>query len=132
MLLPPLRPIAVAKGELPFAADRARSNELVNGERLDVDPLLRMAYWFPQLDDPIHGSRDEHRLIGRIDEVLPGSVVSPKASQTAGSTVVVAHLRLGAAPFPLPDVNSRLDIKPEGRKNAYEFEDADEPSDSEI
>jgi hypothetical protein len=121
--LPPLRTIAVAKGELPFATERAKSNELSRGERLNVDPLLRMAFWFPQLDDPIHGSRDEYRLVGRIDEVLPGSVVSPEASQTTGSTVVLAHLKLGEAPFPAADKNSPLDVQPEGRKNAYEEEE---------
>jgi hypothetical protein len=121
--LPPLRTIAVAKGELPFATERAKSNELARGERLNVDPLLRMAFWFPQLDDPIHGRRDEYRLVGRIDEVLPGSVVSPEASQTTGSTVVLAHLKLGEAPFPAVDKNSPLDVQPAGRKNAYEEEE---------
>jgi hypothetical protein len=120
--LPPLRTLAVAKGELPFAAERTKANELARGERLNIDPLLRMAFWFPQLDDPIHGSRDEYRLVGRIDEVLPGSVVSPKASQTTGSTVVLAHLKLGEAPSPAVDKNSPRDVQPEGRKNAYEFE----------
>jgi hypothetical protein len=121
----PLQTIAVAKGELPFATERARSNELARGERLNIDPLLRMAFWFPQLDDPIHGSRDEYRLVGRIDEVLPGSVVSPEASQTTGSTVVLAHLKLGEAPFPAVDKNSPLDVQPAGRKNAYEEEESE-------
>jgi hypothetical protein len=125
-LLPSLRPLAVAKGELPFSAERAKSNELTRGERLNVDPLLRVAFWFPQLDDPIHGGRDEYRLVGRIDEVLPGSVVSPAASQSTGSTVVLAHLRLGEAPFPGADKNSPLDVQPDGRKNAYEEEEAPE------
>ncbi len=122
--LPPLRTIAVAKGELPFATERAKSNELARGERLNVDPLLRMAFWFSQLDDPIHGNRDEYRLVGRIDEVLPGSVVSPSASQTTGSTVVLAHLKLGEAPSPAVDKNSPLDVQPAGRKNAYEEEES--------
>lgn len=125
--LPPLQPLAVAKGELPFAAERARSTQLTSGERLNIDPLLRMAFWFPQLDDPIHGSRDEYRLIGRIDEVLPGSVVSPTASQRTGATVVLAHLRRSDAPFPGVDKNSPLDVQPQGRKNAYEFEAEEVP-----
>ena len=54
--------------------------------------------------------------------MLPGSVVSPKASQTTGSTVVLAHLKLGEAPSPAVDKNSPRDVQPEGRKNAYEFE----------
>jgi hypothetical protein len=118
--LPPLRTLAVAKGELPFAAERTKTNELARGERLNIDPLLRMAFWFPQLDDPIHGHRDEYRLVGRIDEVLPGSVVSPEASQSTGSTVVLAHLKRSETPAPSTDLNSPLDVQPEGRKNAYE------------
>ena len=125
--LPPLRTLAVAKGELPFAAERTKANELARGERLNIDPLLRMAFWFPQLDDPIHGHRDEYRLVGRIDEVLPGSVVSPEASQSTGSTVVLAHLKRSETPAPSTDLNSPLDVQPEGRKNAYE-EISEEPA----
>lgn len=120
ILLPPMQTLAVGTGELPFAAERAKANERDLGKRLNVDPLLRLAFWFPQLDDPVHGARDEYRLVGRIDEVLPGNVVSPSASQSTGATVVLAHLRLGEAPFPKPDRNSPLDVQPEGRKNAYE------------
>ena len=119
-LLQTLQPLTVADGELPFADERAAANELTSGERLNVDPLLRLAFWFPQLDDPIHGGRDEYRLIGRINEVLPGNVVSPGASQSTGSTVVIAHLRLGEAAAAEPDRNSPRDVQPAGRKNAYE------------
>jgi hypothetical protein len=128
MLVPPLRTLAVADGELPFAAERVKAAELAGGKRLNVDPLLRMAFWFPQLDDPLHGQRDEYRLVGRIDQVLPGSVVSPAASQSSGSTVVLAHLRLGASPFPAVDKNSPRDVQPEGRRNAFEFEDEAGPT----
>lgn len=121
-LLPPLTPLAVQEGELPYAAERAKAAELDPGKRLDVDPLYRMAFWFPPLDDPIHGRRDEYRLIGRINHVLPGAEVQPSASQTTGATVVLAHLRLGEAPFPAPDKNSPSDVKPPGRLNAYDGE----------
>lgn len=125
-LLPTLETLTVAEDELPFSDERAAASELSGSERLNVDPLLRMAFWFPQLDDPIHGSRDEYRLVGRIDQVLPGSVVSPAASQSTGSTVVVAHLRLGEAAAALPDSNSPRDVQPAGQKNAYEEPSSEE------
>src|SRR5690606_6660932 len=91
-LLPPLTALVVQEDELQYADERAKGAELDPGKRLNVDPLYRMAFWFPPSDDPIHGRRDEYRLIGRINQVLPGADVLPSASQTTGATVVLAHL----------------------------------------
>lgn len=119
-LLPPLTPLAVEEGKLPYAAERAKAAELDPGKRLNVDPLYRMAFWFPPTDDPIHGQRDEYRLVARINEALPGADVLPSVSQTTGATVVLAHLRLGEAPFPAIDKNSPTDVLPNDRRNAYD------------
>jgi hypothetical protein len=54
--------------------------------------------------------RDECRIVGVIDQVLPGTEVTPAASQIVGATVVLAHLEYGDLPQPLPDVNSRSDV----------------------
>jgi len=121
-LLPQLQSLNLKKDEIPFAAERAKAAELDYRKRLNVDALLKLAFQFPSAGDPIHGRREEYRLVARIDEILPGAVASPRASQLTGTTVVVAHLRLGEAPFPDRDVNSPLDVMPEGRRNAYDEE----------
>jgi len=121
-LLPPLQPLTLKKNEIPFAAERAKAAEHDYSKRLNVDSLLRLAYQFPLASDPLHGQRDEYRLVARIDEVLPGSVAAPSASQTAGATVVVAHLQLGDPPFPELDANSPSDVVSDRQRNAYDLE----------
>jgi hypothetical protein len=122
MLVPPMSPLAWKRGELPFAAERKRAAEQSYGKRLNVDPLLSLAFQFPPDSDPIQGGRDEWRLVARIDDMLPGAVASPDASQTAGSTVVLAHLAYGPPRPPAPDANSPSDVMPEGRRNAFDEE----------
>jgi hypothetical protein len=122
MLVPPMSPLAWKRGELPFAAERKRAAEQSYGKRLNVDPLLSLAFQFPPDSDPIQGGRDEWRLVARIDDMLPGAVATPDASQTAGSTVVLAHLAYGPPRPPAPDANSPSDVMPEGRRNAFDEE----------
>jgi hypothetical protein len=118
-------PVILQKGALPFAKEREQAAELDSRKRLNVDPLLTLAFRFAPKTDPLYGQRDEWRLVGRIDEVLPGSQASPEASQTTGSTVVLAHLAYEPAPFPEGDVNSPSDVLQDGRRNAYD-EDYDQ------
>jgi hypothetical protein len=77
---------------------------------MQLDELLKLAFQFPDRDDPQSARREEYRLVGRIDEVLPGAEVSPAASQIRGATVVLAHLQYGDPPVAQPDVNSRGDL----------------------
>jgi hypothetical protein len=112
--------VPVEKGKLPFAGERAKSAELAYGKRLNVDPLLNLAFKFTPASDPLYGKRDEWRLVARIDEVLPGSVASPEASQATGATVVIAHLDYGPAPPPEPDANRPSDVISDERRNAYD------------
>jgi hypothetical protein len=113
-------PIVLPKDALPFENERTNAAELDSRKRLNVDPLLKLVFRFAPKSDPQYGERDEWRLVGRIDEVLPGSTASPEASQTAGSTVVLAHLAYDPAPFPEGDVNSPADVLQDGRRNAYD------------
>ncbi len=112
--------VPMVKGELPYGAQRAKAAELDYHKRLNVDPLLKLAFQFTPKSDPLYGRRDEWRLVARIDEVLPGADASPEASQTAGSTVVLAHLGYGPAPQPVADANSPSDVLQDGRRNAYD------------
>jgi hypothetical protein len=116
----PWSDISLSKDELPFATQREKAASLDYRKRLPVDALLQLAFQFTPSDDPLFGQRDEWRLVGRIDEPLPGAIAAPEASQTKGSTVVLAHLKYDAAPFPEPDVNSPRDVLPDGRRNAYD------------
>jgi hypothetical protein len=119
-ILLPRTPISVEKNQLPYAAERAKAAALDSRKRLNVDPLLKLAFRFNPKDDPLYGERDEWRLVARIDEVLPGAVASPEASQATGSTVVLAHLKYDAAPFPERDVNSPSDVLQDRPRNAYD------------
>ena len=42
--------------------------------------------------------------------MLPGATVTPRPSQQAGATVVVAHLQYGQPPRAKPDDNSPGDV----------------------
>ena len=71
---------------------------------------MNIAFQFPESEDPLEQRRDEWRIVGLIDQVLPGTKVAPAASQIVGATVVLAHLHYGDLPQPRPDVNSRSDV----------------------
>ncbi|EMI19406.1 putative membrane protein [Rhodopirellula maiorica SM1] len=48
---------------------------------------------------------DSSRLVGRIEESLPGMTVTPQAKQHIAETVVLANLRFPPLPEPKSDVN---------------------------
>lgn len=125
----PWKSVRTKRGELPYAAQRTAAAESDRRKRLDVDPLLELAFQFAPSTDPLYGGRDEWRLVGRIDEPLPGVAASPEASQTAGSTVVLAHLAYGPPPAPVPDANRPSDVMPAGRRGQYDemLEEASTP-----
>jgi hypothetical protein len=55
--------------------------------------------------------RGEVRLIGLIENTLPGMHVDPAASQSGkGATLVVANLELPKLTPPMPDKNTHRDI----------------------
>ncbi len=72
--------------------------------KLNLEPMFRLAL------DPKFIEPGETRLVGRIDQVLPGLTVSPQAPQIRGAAMVVAHLDYGAIPSPRPDKNTPLDV----------------------
>jgi hypothetical protein len=119
-----LNAVEPERGELLFADERAKAAEFDTHKRLNLDPLMKLAFTFApargDMHDPIQGQRDEYRLVARIDEPLPGAVTTPAASQTTGSTAVLAHLELELAAAPTPDVNSRLDLREDPRNAAEE------------
>ena len=111
-----LRPLTVGEEQLPFATERKQAAETAVDERLNLNPLVKLALEMKDPKDPRWSERDEYRLIARIDQLLPGTEVSPAASQTQGATLVVAHLKNHPLPLPEPDVNSREDVtKVQGR-----------------
>jgi len=116
------QPVDLAADRLPFAAERKRATSNEADRRLDIDPVLKLAFRFPSSEDPLRAHQEEYRLVGRIEEVLPGETASPAASQIQGSTVVLAHLQYGDLPIPRPDANSRGDVlKPEPERKRLEI-----------
>ncbi len=95
---------------LPFAYERvtAAAGRLIPG--MNVDALVKLACQFEDKHDRLAMRRTETRLVGVIDEGLPGMDVSPAASQQKGATVVVAHLEYGPLAASRPDVNSPADV----------------------
>jgi hypothetical protein len=98
-----------------FAADRATEEQLLRGERLNLEPMFRLAL------DPKHLDDGETRFVARIDEVLPGQEIAPAASQVRGATLVVAHLAYAPPPLPRKDRNTRLDVKEDTLEPANRF-----------
>lgn len=103
-------PIDLAADRLPFAQERAQSARDSAAQRLQVDAMLKLAFQFPGDNDPYEQYREEVRLVGVVDGVLPGAETSPSTSQIQGATVVLAHLKYVAPPAPRPDVNNRSDV----------------------
>tara|TARA_R110002073_G_scaffold60209_3_gene151173 strand:- start:4537 stop:6990 length:2454 start_codon:yes stop_codon:yes gene_type:complete len=54
---------------------------------------------------------DSSRLVGRIEESIPGMTVTPQANQRSSQTVVVANLRFPPSPEPQSDVNLVVDFR---------------------
>lgn len=98
------------EGKLPFTTERDASAKARLLPTMAIDPLVQLAFAFDDKDDPVGSHRDEVRLVGIIDESLPGMEVSPEASQRQGATVVIAHLSFGPLAEPRPDMNSPSDV----------------------
>jgi hypothetical protein len=92
-------------GEKIFAKERDEEAKTTKTARLNLEPMFRLAL------DPNNMAIGETRLIGRVDEVMPGQDVTPAASQVRGANLVVAHLEYAPPPTPKKDVNTRLDVK---------------------
>jgi hypothetical protein len=105
-----LTPITWQDGELPFATEREAAARTRTMPTMAIDPLVQLAFAFDDKTDPLGSHRDEVRLVGIIDEALPGMEISPEASQRQGATVVIAHLSFGPLAEPRPDVNSPSDV----------------------
>jgi hypothetical protein len=104
-------PLDLSSQKLPFAKERAQEARGDRSERMNVDQLLRLVYQFPQDHDLRYAHREEYRLVGQIDAVLPGAEAAPTASQVQGVTVVLAHLEYGDPPPAKPDANSVDDVE---------------------
>jgi len=100
----------LSDGKLPFSTERKQATRSSLSNQLDLDALLKLAFQFPGDNDPLQKHRETYRLVAVIDQVLPGSEVSPSASQIQGATVVLAHLQYAAPEPPQPDTNSRADV----------------------
>jgi hypothetical protein len=96
---------SLADGVRPFDIERTAEAELIAGPRLNLEPLMKLAY------DPANAEEGEMRLVARVDEPLAGETVSPAASQVRSGTLVVAHLRYGPLPPLQRDQNTRQDVK---------------------
>jgi len=79
--------------QAPATASRAAKGSL------SVRHLMEMAV------SPAEMAEGDTRLIGWVDQDLPGMRVEPAASQTRRAAVVVAHLEEGARPIARPDAN---------------------------
>jgi hypothetical protein len=94
--------LAITASDL--AEQRAEERKLLSTNALNLEPLFKVAC------DPRHLAPGEMRLVARVDEILPGSSVTPAASQAQGATLVVVHLDYGDLPAPALDDNSPLDV----------------------
>jgi hypothetical protein len=65
------------------------------------------------------------RLVGWMDNELPGLVIRPSAAQQTSHTLVLVHLRRGELPAPVPDENLRADKSAEDRMKLEEAVEAD-------
>lgn len=81
-----------------------RREEVIEEDQLNLEQLFQLAL------DPNRIHPGEARLVGRVDQILPGVEVTPKASQFRGATLVLAHLSYPALPAPENDENAPVDV----------------------
>jgi len=77
---------------------------------LDIDPLLKIAFAMDSSKHDLRSGGEVYRLVGRVDQVLPGEEATPQSSQIHGTTVVLAHFKRSPPPAPQPDVNALGDV----------------------
>ena len=94
-------PLSSEEGGSVFA-DR-RAGETGAEERLNLEPLFALAL------KPLDLEPGDVRAVARIDAVMPGVSVTPRASQLRGATLLVAHLKYGPLPTPSQDENAPRD-----------------------
>ena len=112
-----LTPMTLSKEQLPFHEERQEAAKSSFRQQIDLDALLRLAFQFPGMADPMHAKQEEIRVVGLIEQAMPGVEVSPKSSQIQGATLVLAHLDYGELPLPLPDINSPKDVSSKKQSN---------------
>jgi hypothetical protein len=109
-----LLPVNTEDKTVPFAAERRAEGQTRRGDRLNLEPMFRLALAAEHMEP------GETRLVARIDEILPGEEITPAASQIVGTALVIAHLDYAPLPPPRPDKNTRQDIKAEEEKTEDE------------
>jgi hypothetical protein len=113
-------PQPLAEDEVLFATQRKAEAAQSAAAPLDVDPLFQLAC------DAKNIAPGETRLVGRIDAMLPGQTVSPAASQSSGTTLVVAHLEYADRPPPRPDQNAAVDVVDEAFRGKFQFSEPED------
>jgi hypothetical protein len=101
----PFNTVRLPADKRAFEGDRSKEAGTASRERLNLEPMFRLALDPKNIDD------GETRLVARLDEVLPGESITPSASQVRGATLVLAHLRYAPLQTPEKDANTRQDIK---------------------
>jgi hypothetical protein len=96
--------LRVSEDETLFRKERVDEENLQSSPRLNLEALFKLAV------DVNNFEPGERRLIGRVDEVLPGETFAPAASQVRGATLVVAHLDYGPPTKPKRDRNISQDV----------------------
>jgi hypothetical protein len=107
-------PINTDDKTVPFAAERRAEQQARGGDRLNLEPMFRLALAAQHMEP------GETRLVARVDGILPGQDITPAASQVNGTTLVVAHLAYADLPPPRPDKNTRQDVKAEEEESEDE------------
>jgi hypothetical protein len=95
---------------------------------LDAAPVtedlpMQSAVMIRRLASPAAMAPGTSRLVARIDGSLPGMTISPKSSQSAAQTIVLAHLQAEPLPEPLADVNLVADFR---RVNKLDSDNTDD------
>ena len=92
------KPWLEARNRSPQTSDTPTQGEL------NLHGLTQIAESAADLDE------GEIRLVGWLEEEIPGQTIAPAAPQARRLAMVVAHLRYGPATDPSPDLNAPEDV----------------------
>lgn len=128
-----------AGGGRAFYNERQGAAARAGSRQLDLSRLVQLAQRVNDDEDASDAKKEmfptgETRLVGRINEVLPGMTVEPEASQSRGAVLVVAHLEHPPLPVPQPDVNSKPNVLPKSTLDyeELEYEELDDANENEF
>ena len=92
-------------GACPPGSSTALRFKTMKAPAVSDELPMQTARLIRRLAAPAATPRGSSRMVGRIDQSLPGMAITPASNQSTAQTIVLAHLGYRDLPEPRPDTN---------------------------